>query len=205
MTLYIIILTVAISLAALSNPDLMRKLIFNPYMANEKKEYWRFLTSGFIHADFIHLAINMLVLYSFGQAVEYYFGELFEEKSSFFFIALYIVSIVFSHLPTYVKHKSNYLYNSLGASGAVSAILFTAILFNPWGKIYFWGLLGIPGIILGPLYLFYEYKMSKKASDGVNHDAHFWGALAGIVFTIGLKPSIIVDFIDRLLNWQAAT
>ncbi len=192
-------ITIIVSLIALSNAEIMQKLIFNPYMVNKKQEWWRFFTSGFIHADFIHLAINMFVLYGFGRAVEYYFGEVYGDKATWYFIILYFGGMLISNAPTYAKNKQNYLYNSLGASGAVSAILFAAILFNPWSKIYIYGVLGIPGIVLGPLYLFYEYKASHKGGDNINHDAHLWGALFGLLFPILLKPAIALAFIDVLL------
>lgn len=200
MTIIITGITVIISLLALSNQDLMRKLIFNPYLVNKKQEWWRFFTSGFIHADFIHLAINMFVFYSFGNAVEYYFGEAYDNKASYYFIMLYLGGMLISNAPTYAKNKTNYLYNSLGASGAVSAVLFAAILFNPWSKIYIWGVIGIPGIVLGPLYLFYEYRSSTRKGDNINHDAHFWGAVFGIIFPILIKPSLGLAFIEVLFG-----
>ena len=200
MTLIITGITVLLSLLALSNQELMQKLIFNPYLVNKKKEWWRFFTSGFIHADFIHLAINMFVLYGFGKAVEDYFSEVYDDKATYYFIMLYFGGMLISNAPTYAKNKNNYLYNSLGASGAVSAILFAAILFNPWSQIYIWGVIGIPGIILGPLYLFYEYRASGRGGDNINHDAHFWGAVFGIIFPVLLKPALGLAFIQVLLG-----
>ena len=199
-TIIITIITVITSLLALSNEDLRGKLIFNPYIIHKKHEWWRFFTSGFIHADFMHLAINMLVFYSFGNAVESYFAEIYGAKAVIYFIFLYLGGLLISSAPTYAKNKNNYIYNSLGASGAVAAILFAAILFNPWNKIYIWGVIGIPGIILGPLYLFYEYRSSRKGGDNINHDAHFWGAVFGLVFPILLKPSLGLDFISNLVG-----
>ena len=200
MTLLFTIITVIISLMALSNPDLMQKLIFNPYLIHKKNQWWRFFTSGFIHADFMHLAINMLVFYSFGKAVENYFAEVYADNAAFYFVFLYLGGLLISSAPTYAKNKNNYIYNSLGASGAVAAILFAAILFNPWNKIYIWGVIPIPGIILGPLYLFYEYRSSHKGGDNINHDAHFWGAIFGLLFPILLKPSLGLDFLNLLLG-----
>jgi membrane associated rhomboid family serine protease len=199
-TLIIILITVAASVIAFSSPQLMQQWIFNPYMVYHKRQWWRFFTSGFIHADFIHLAINMLVLYSFGNAVEAYFAEVFGGNAGVYFIFLYLGGMLISSAPTYKKQKHNHLYNSLGASGAVSAILFAAILFNPWSKIYFWGLIGLPGILVGPLYLFYEYRMSNRSEDHINHDAHFWGAVFGVVFPILLQPALALNFFGELLN-----
>lgn len=199
-TLYIIILTVLVSVSAFSNDSLMSKLIFNPWSINKRKEWYRFITSGFIHADFIHLLINMLVLYSFGVAVEYQYGYVFGGLSSFYFIMLYVGGLVISVAPTYKKHRENFAYNALGASGAVSAVLFANILFNPWDKIYFYGILPIPGIVAGVAYLIYSHYADKRGGDNVNHDAHFWGAVFGLVFTIALKPSLFSYFISRLIH-----
>lgn len=200
MTLIIILITVVLSLLAFSNEGILHKLIFNPYTVHRKNEWWRFFTSGFIHADFLHLGLNMLVLYSFGMAVEYYFDTIFDEKGGYYFVLLYLGGMLISSAPTYQKQKNNHYYNSLGASGAVSAILFAAIMLNPWNKIYLMGVIAIPGIIFGPLYLFLEYRMSMKANDNINHDAHFWGAVFGFIFPIILKPQLGLDFINMLLN-----
>jgi membrane associated rhomboid family serine protease len=198
MTLILLIITAVISVIAFSNQGVMRKLIHNPWMVHHRKEYWRLISSGFIHADWMHLLINMFVLFGFGQAVEIYYEAYFGEKGTYYFIMLYLSSIVIANTPSQAKHRDNPHYNSLGASGAVSAILFAAILFNPWSKVYLFGVIGIPGIILGPLYLILEYRMGKKGGTNINHDAHFWGALFGLIFTILLKPSIFMDFLHRL-------
>lgn len=200
MTLIIIAITVIASLLAFSNEDLMRKWIFNPYTIHKNKQWWRFFTSGFIHADFMHLGLNMLVLFSFGLAVENYFEDVFENNSGYYYIILYLGGMLISSAPTYQKNKHNYLYNSLGASGAVSAILFAAIMLNPWNKVYLMGIIGLPGIVFGPLYLLLEYQLSKKGGDNINHDAHFWGAVFGFFFPIMLKPQLALDFVNTLMN-----
>ncbi len=199
-TLIILIVTIALSILALSNHVIMRWLIFNPYLVNHQKQWYRFFSSGFIHADWMHLLVNMFVLYGFGQAVESYYGAVFTDKSSYYFVLLYMGGLLISSAPTYVKNKENSWYNSLGASGAVSGILFAAILFEPWQKIYIYGIIGLPGIVLGPLYLLYEYRSGKRGGDNINHDAHFWGAIFGVAFTILLKPAIAVHFINTLLD-----
>jgi membrane associated rhomboid family serine protease len=179
----------------------MARLIFNPYMIQVRRQWWRFFTCGFIHADWLHLGINMLVFWSFGQAVETYYGYVFEDKSVFYFILLYLGGIVISITPSYKKHLHNPGYNALGASGAVAAILFTAILFDPLKPIYLYGIISIPGIILGIAYLAYSYYMDKKGNDHINHDAHFWGAVFGVVFTLALKPTLFLHFIDKLTQF----
>jgi len=198
MTNFIVLITAVLSIMAFYSQDLMRRLIFNPYMISEHRQWYRFLTSGFIHADWIHLIINMLVLWSFGNVVERYYEAIFEEKAVFYFILLYLGGIIISITPSYKKHMHNAGYNALGASGAVSAVLFTAILFRPLDKVYLYGVIGLPGIFLGVAYLVYSYYMDKKGGDFVNHDAHFWGAVYGILFTILLKPSVAMHFLDQL-------
>lgn len=200
-TIIIVIITAVISVSAFYNRDLMLKLLFNPYMVTERGQWYRFFTSGFIHADWLHLIVNMLVFWSFGRVVEDYFNAIFEAKGPFYYVLLYIGGIVIAITPTYTKHKHNAGYNSLGASGAVSAILFAAILFRPLEPVYLYGFIKLPGILMGLAYLLYSYYMDKKGGDFVNHDAHFWGAVFGVVFTIALKPSIFLYFLDQLTGF----
>ena len=203
MTILIVVVTVLISFLALNNDQVMRKLIFNPYQIQHRKEWYRVFTSGFIHADWMHLIINMLVLYSFGKAVEYYYNEVFEAKGTYYFLLLYFGALLVSVTPSYAKHKNNPGYNALGASGAVSAITFAAIVFNPMAKIYIWGIIGLPGIILGIIYIVYSWYMGKKGGDHVNHDAHLWGAVFGALFTILLKPALLMHFFEQIINFNS--
>jgi membrane associated rhomboid family serine protease len=158
------------------------------------------VTSGFQHADFLHLFVNMFVMLSFGRAVENYYSLYFGIYSNWVFLLLYISSIFAANLSTLYKYQNKSSYNSLGASGAVSAVVFTSILFNPFNKIYLYGIIGLPGILLGIIYLGYSYYMSKKQNDNINHEAHFYGALYGILFTLALKPKVINTFIFELVN-----
>jgi membrane associated rhomboid family serine protease len=116
------------------------------------------------------------------------------------FLLLYISSIFAANLSTLYKYQNKSAYNALGASGAVSAIVFTSILFNPFNKIYLYGIIGLPGILLGAIYLAYSYYMSKKQSDNINHEAHFYGAVYGVLFTLALKPKVINIFIYEVLH-----
>lgn len=199
-TIILIGITLVASLLAFNNEDLMRKWILNPYLVHHKKQWWRMITSGFIHADFMHLFFNLFAFYGFGMAVENYYAAIFEEKGIFFYLLLYLGAIVIANGPSLQKNKDNHYYNSLGASGAVSAVIFAAILFQPWSKIYFFGVIGIPGILMGPLYLFIEYRMGKQGGTGINHDAHFWGAIFGLLFTLALKPTLVLFFFDQLMS-----
>jgi membrane associated rhomboid family serine protease len=200
-SLILIGVTVAASLAAFNNESLMHKWILNPYQVHHRKQWWRLITSGFIHADFMHLFFNLFSFYFFGRVVEAYYGYVFGELAPLYYLILYLGAILIANAPSMAKHKDNHYYNSLGASGAVAAIIFAAILFQPWSKIYFFGIIGIPGILFGPLYLFLEYRMSKQGGTGINHDAHYWGAIFGLIFTLALKPSLFLVFIDSLLSF----
>ncbi len=197
----IIAITVITSIMAWNNADLFYKLKFNPFLANERKEYWRLVTYGLIHADWLHLAINMFVLYSFGSVVIQYFDFLFPGKSIFLYLILYIGGLAISVAPAFGKHKNNSMYNAVGASGAVSAILFSSIVFSPMNKIYLFPIpFGVPAVVFGILYLVYSAYMNKKAKDNVGHDAHFWGGIFGFFLTFALKPDLFFHFINEIFG-----
>ncbi|MBP9186556.1 MAG: rhomboid family intramembrane serine protease [Bacteroidia bacterium] len=199
MTIYLIIITVIVSLVCFNNAKLNSDLIFNPYKVKHLNQWYRMVTSGFQHADYIHLFINMFVLFSFGQAVEQYYSFVFGAYSKWVFLLLYLSSIFAANVSTQYKYQNSSGYNALGASGAVSAVLFTSILFDPFNKIYLYGIIGLPGILLGVAYLVYSFYMGKKQNDNVNHEAHLYGAIYGILFTIALKPSVINIFIHQVM------
>ena len=198
-TLLIIILTCLVSYQAFNRPELSRALRHSPYIESRTGQYWRMLTSGFIHGGWLHLGVNMFVFYSFGQLVEntflMHFGATMGRVN---FLLLYLLAIVFADIPTFLKHKTNPHFASVGASGAVSAILFASILFSPWNPIYLYGIIKIPGIVAGLAYLIYSSWAGKKMKDYIDHDAHFWGAVFGFVFTILLKPSFFTNFVQLL-------
>ncbi len=202
MTLTIIIVTVILSLVAFNNQEVMSKLIFNPYLVSSRKQWYRFFTAGFIHADFFHLFVNMFVLLSFGSAVERYFISVTGDSGKILFLIYYLIGLAVSVLPTYFRNKDNYLYNALGASGSVSAVLFSSIVFQPWSKIYLYGIIGIPGIVAGIAYLIFSNYMDKKGGDNINHNAHFWGAVYGFVFPITLSADVFPNFMDQLLRFN---
>ncbi|CAN5335961.1 rhomboid family intramembrane serine protease [soil metagenome] len=201
-TFIIIAITVAVTVYTWNQPELQYKLMLNPYSISKKNEYFRFITSGFIHQDFIHLGFNMFTFYFFGQAIEYIYSNFFGELGPFLFVALYLVGIVVSDLPTYLKHKENPGYNSLGASGGVSAVVFSSILFYPLNEICFYGLLCFPGFILGALYIIYSIYMGKKSMNNINHDAHLYGALFGIAFSILIRPAVFVTFLEQVATYR---
>jgi membrane associated rhomboid family serine protease len=205
MTYLLIALTSIISILAFNNRTLFGKLQLNPYSVFHKKEWFRVLSHGFLHADWIHLFINMFVLYSFGQSVENIFEQLAVEgiiKSPVLsFVILYFGGMIFATVTSIKNHKDDYWYNSVGASGAVSAIIFTHIFFYPLRAIELYAIIPIPGIILGVAYLVYSQYMSKRGKDNVNHDAHFIGAVFGFLFPILLEPKLINVFLNQLFNF----
>jgi membrane associated rhomboid family serine protease len=199
----IVAITVVLSFMAFSNQELVRKFIFNPYAINKRNQYHRFITSGFIHNDHMHLIFNMISFYFFGAGVEFIFSHVFGDLGSIYFVALYILGIIVSDVPTYFKNQNNPGYNALGASGGVSAVVFAFILFLPLEKINLYFFVPIPGFILGALYIFYSWYSSRKANDNVNHDAHLYGALFGLVFCIVLYPEVVPNFFRQLAGWKA--
>jgi membrane associated rhomboid family serine protease len=195
-TLGIIILTCIISIAGFNSSKVIDDLIFWPPGISERRQYYRFVTCGLIHADFMHLAFNMFTLYIFGRNIEVYFARDLG-LPYLTYLAMYVGALIVSVLPTYFKHRHDDQYRSLGASGAVCAVLFAYILLMPWQTIYVF-VIPIPAIIYALLFLGYSMYMSKKGGGFINHDAHFWGALFGVAFTIAVKPEVLNIFLDQL-------
>jgi len=197
-SLIIIIITCVISYMALQNYDQLDKLSLQPYMVSRYNQYYRFVTSGFVHADYQHLLFNMLTLWFFGRFIEDVFTSLFQNK--LVYVAYYILGIIVANIPSYIKNRNNSNYSSLGASGAISAIVFTAILVNPWASIYLFFALKMPAVIYGVLFLAISAYLSRKGGGNINHDAHLWGALFGIVFPLIFHPQLGTDFIYMLMH-----
>ncbi len=202
-TLVIIVVTVIISVMAWNNYSLMERWIMNPYQVANRGQYYRLITSGFLHADWSHLLFNMLSLYFFGGFIEQVFGMLFGPNGPVYLIGFYLVAILVSDIPTFLKHRNNPNYNSLGASGGVSAIVFASILLNPLNPIYLFFIpIPIPGFIFGGLYLAYSYYEARRGAGTVNHDAHFYGALFGVLFMIVVYPPVLPRFLEQIAGWR---
>ena len=196
-SLIIIIITAIVSYATFTNNELYNKLILWPRVMDNPAEYYRLLTSGFIHADWTHLIFNMLALFFFGNHVQdmltYYTGK------SFLFPALYLLGIIVASLPSFVKHRNNGYYRSLGASGGVAAVLFAFVYMQPWAVIYVW-FIPMPAILAAVAYLVYSAYMSRRGGDNVNHDAHFWGAIFGFLFTLVFEPTHGQLFLQQVMQ-----
>lgn len=202
MITYLIIgVTVVISYLAFQNAELADKLQFNAAKIIHQKQYYRLVSHAFIHGSWSHLIVNMFVLYFFGRGIEQYFAFYFGARATLFYLLLYFGGILASNLWSLIKHQNNYYYNAVGASGAVSAMLFAFIFFNPWEPLYLFAILPIPGIVFAVGYLFYSYHMSKRKTDNVAHDAHILGAVFGFAFPILLRPGLFNHFIDQLFSF----
>ena len=203
-TLAIIIVTVLISYQAFNNHDLADKLIFQPASVRDG-QWYRLITYGVLHADFTHLLFNMFTFYLFGSYIENIFKLQFGQRpGSAAFILLYVSGLIISILPTYFKQKDNYYYKGLGASGAVSAIVFAYILINPMN---FMGILFIPimlpAFLFGFIFVFISIYLDKNEVGGINHTAHITGGLFGVLFTVILfmvlsNVNLLLQFVYKI-------
>jgi len=198
LTLIIIIITGFVTYKGLNDPIFKGKMMFYPFAIKGRKEYHRFFTHGLIHADFMHAFFNLFVLYNFGKAVEFTFVEHFGLSGFLLYLILYAGALVASSLISYAKHKKNPGYMALGASGAVSAVLFSFILMYPQEELTLMFLIPIKAYILGGLYLLYSHYMSKQNMDNIGHDAHFYGAIFGILITIIYRNDFLFEFLDKI-------
>lgn len=203
----VIIVTAGISIHAFGNEIFKGKWMHKPYRVKENKEWYRLVSSGFVHADWMHLIFNMLSLFFFGGRVVGFFIGLGGLAGILFYLLFYLSAIVVSSLPDQRKYANSRGYSSLGASGAVSAVIFAGILLDPLTGIHIFpfSLLfdkGIPGFIFAPLYLWYCSYMSKQNLDNINHDAHYYGAIYGVLAIILLEPSSVTYFVDQVLSWR---
>lgn len=193
-TIVIILITCLISWLAFKNDRWLTELILWPPAIKRGKQYYRLLSYGFIHADISHLAFNMITLYFFGSLIEQFVSSYIGVLG---YVVFYLSAIVVSILPTYIRNVDNPAYRSLGASGAVSAVLFAFVLLQPWTTILVF-FIPCPAIVYAVLYIAYSIYMDRKGSDNVNHSAHLWGAAYGVLFLMAMEPRVIDVFIDQL-------
>ena len=200
LTLPIILVTSVISILTFNRSELMARYQFNAYMIKHRNQWYRFITHAFLHADWMHLIVNMLVLYSFGQFVEMNLAFRFGDLSPIIYLALYFGAVIVSSISTFQKHKDDHWYNAVGASGAVSAVMFSSVVFGPFMKIYLYGILPLPAILWAALYVAYSMYMGNRQSDNINHDAHLWGGFYGMLVTLILSPSTAQEFIHHIVS-----
>lgn len=195
------VIIIVISLIAFNKPEIIQKYKHYPYLEKRNKEYHRMISSGFLHGGWLHLLINVFVLWQFGQIVEnqylLWFGS---TNGTILYLLLFFLTIIAADMPTYIKHKDNPRYSSIGASGAVSGIVFVFILMAPWHMLYLYGILPIPAIVGGVAYLGYSQWASKHSRAPIDHDAHIYGALFGMLFTIILKPGLAIEFWSKFIS-----
>ena len=190
MLLIILCVTVGVSLIAMKNPLLLGKLMLIPFNVTHFKEYYRILSHGFIHADGTHLFFNMFVLWEFGRTVEAEMGESFP--------LLYFGALLIATIPALTKHKDNAKYRSLGASGAVSAVLMAFIVAHPTHTLLLFFVIPVPAILAGALFFMYERHMQKNGGTGIAHDAHIYGALFGLLFSAIKDPSSMSNLFNTI-------
>lgn len=199
-TLVIVIITGFISYKGFSDRAFFEKYKHHPYSEANGKEWIRLLSSGFLHGDWGHLIMNIYVLMMFGNTVEAYFGMLFGKvPGTLMYVLMYLTCIIAADLPTFFKHKDNPSYAAIGASGAISGVVFISILFQPMSGI---GIIFIPifipAFIFGILYLVYSSWAAKKGGGRIGHDAHFYGALYGMLFIILFHHEIVPRFFQQI-------
>lgn len=197
-TLLIIAVTVVVSILCFNNEILFERLAFSAYRTVKFREWYRLVSHGLVHADWVHLFVNMFTFYSFGTYIEQVFMHLGFGRGTY--LLLYFGGMVVASLYDLVTRKNDPYYRSVGASGAVSAVLFAFILFNPWDKILLFAIVPIPGILFGLFYLFYCQYMARQGGGHINHNAHFYGAVYGFLFPILIKPSLFLYFIQELIG-----
>jgi membrane associated rhomboid family serine protease len=201
MTTILIAITVIFSFWAWNKPTVLSKSIHNPYISHQRKEYYRLLSSGFIHGDYMHLFFNMYSLYLFGGVVESYFSEIFGASGQYYFLALYLLGIIVANIPDFVTKKNNPGFNSLGASGGVSSIVFASVILSPLSKMGIFPIpFMIPAYLFAVIYVAYSIYMDKRQGDNINHMAHLWGGIWGVLFIALSIPASIPYFFEQIKN-----
>ena len=196
-TFILIAITGVVSWLAFGNRKLADRLILWPPAISRNRQYERLLTYGFIHANFAHLLFNMITLFFFGQLIEQFMRGV--TRSQWTYPLFYLAALVVSILPSYLKNRKNPNYMSLGASGAVSAVLFAFVLLSPWSVILVM-FIPAPAILYAVFYVGYSIWMDKRGGDNVNHSAHLAGAAFGVMFMLLMEPQVLTVFLDQLLH-----
>ena len=193
--LIFLVVTVIASYQAINRPELKEQLLYHPYRVKAFNEWHRVVTHAFVHADFTHLALNAFVLFQFGARLE---GLMQQTLGAVFFPLLYFGGIAVAAIPGMIRHHDNPSYRSLGASGAVSAVLISYILNFPTVELLLFFVVPLPAFVVGILFLVSEYYMDKHSVGNIAHDAHFWGGLYGLLFTVATTPHVVPAFVAAL-------
>jgi len=198
--LILVLVTAAISYFAFQDRSIMERFILYPYRDIRDKKWYTIFTSGFLHADYNHLLFNMFTLYFLGDFCLNLFLEKYGFMGNMIYLLYFVSAVGMASIPSFIKHKDNAGYRALGASGGVSAVIFFFILTRPWGQLLIFGIIPIPAIVLGVLYLVYESYMSKKGNDNIGHDAHLAGAVYGIISFAIIFSEKMPSFFEQLMN-----
>ncbi len=202
-TVILILITVFTSYLGFKKPKILSRWMFTPYLIKNKGEWDRFILSGLIHKDGVHLLFNMFTFYFFGSLVEQFLAyRLGYLPGTIVFILFYFAAIIISDIPTYIKHQNHSYYHALGASGGTAAAVFASIVIMPLSNICLFGIICLPGFVLGILFLIYTFVQAKKGGDGINHDAHLFGSIFGIIFILILSPSSALVFWNQIINFR---
>ena len=224
-TITFLVIILVFSVYCFYDKSKLHKYLFHPYSIKNNNEHYRFLTHAFIHGSNLHLLLNVFALWTFGYIVEgSYYVELFIDPEKYnadgtptienmthavrmaklAYIGLFTGGIYASSITEYFRNRNNPSYSSLGASGAIEAIIFAYIMISPKDTLYFF-VLPMPAWLLGVLFLAGSYYLSKRKqkgthSDNIGHEAHFWGAIFGAVYTIAIKPQLAIDFVKIFIK-----
>lgn len=198
-TLIIIAVTCLISWQGFNNQGLFNGLKHYPYVEYRQKEYYRMLSSGFLHGSMTHLIINMYVLYAFGEYVETRFVQEYgSTKGRILYVVAYLITILLADIPTHFSKQNDPSYAAIGASGGTSGIIMIFVLFEPWRMLLFYFVIPIPAIVFGLLYLGYSSWASNNSNDNIGHSAHFWGAIAGVALALIMLPDSSRSFLSKI-------
>ena len=200
--LILIVITVIVSMSAFNNNQLKDRLLYSPYSCKHDGDYFSMFGHMFIHADTMHLLFNMMSLFFLGSMLEdelmFTYGNVRGEAH---FLVIYILGGLFATLIPYIRHQDNPSYRSLGASGAVSAVIFAAILWNPKMELMIMFLpIPIPAYIFGPLYIAFEYWADRRGGTGIAHDAHIGGAIFGVLYVLIINIDKGKEFLSALFG-----
>ena len=194
------LLIFGVSVLAFRDRILFERYLYAPYLIWKRREWYRILTAGFLHANWLHLLVNLFVFWEFGSFLESAYVPVFGKGGSMIFLAaLFLGGIVVANLPALFIHRNHGSFRSIGASGGVSAVLFSYILINPWSKLLLYFVIPLYSIVAGLLFLIYSYWASKKQEDQIDHLAHFWGSVYGLVFTLMAYPDSGQIFWDQMM------